>query len=106
MSKYLVTFIEEIEGRDTVTHGGVSFAPGKSVELDSNEVEISPWFEGNRSFTVEEIKNEATEDKNLDDNAAENRSDSGGSEGASQDDEKPTEVVKPVKRVRRKAATK
>jgi hypothetical protein len=57
--KYNVTFIEPVEGRDTITHGGVSFPVGKAVLVDSTLHDMSPWFEGNSSFEVEAVKAEA-----------------------------------------------
>lgn len=105
--KYQVKFIEKVEGRDTITHGGVSFPIGKAITIDSEKVEMAPWFIGNRSFTVEEMADETTENQNQHDDASENRSDSSGSEDAGQIAEKSADEVKPVtKRVRKKAAAK
>ena len=101
--KKLVTYIEHVEGRETVLQNGVSFpVGGKGVIVDSSEFEMSPWFEGNASFTVEDI-NETTETESVDDDAVEDRGVSVGSEDANQDDEA-TEAVKPVpvKRTRKR----
>lgn len=58
--RYQVKFIESVEGRDTISHGGVSFPVGKAVTIDSEKVEMAPWFIGNRSFHVEEMTDEPT----------------------------------------------
>lgn len=101
--KYQVKFIEQIEDRDTVLHGGVFFpTSGEPVVIDSDKVEMSPWFFGNPSFEIEETNNETTETVN--DDAAENRSDSGGSEDAGQVDQVKAVEVKPTRT--RKAARK
>lgn len=93
--KYKVKFIENIEGRDSITHGGVSFPIGEAVTIDSEKVELSPWFVGNPFFEIEEIDNETTETVN--DDATENRSDSGASEGAGEDDQVNAAKVKPTR---------
>lgn len=95
--KYKVKFIENIEGRDSITHGGVSFPIGEAVTIDSEKVEMSPWFEGNSSFTIEDIADETTEDKPVDDDATEDRSDSGANEGAGEDDQVNAVKVKPTR---------
>lgn len=62
--KYRITFNETVEeDRDSVTHGGVSFHSGKATEVDGDAVELSPWFVGNPSFTVEAIEDETTKNK-------------------------------------------
>lgn len=100
MSKYLVTFIENIEGRDSISHGGVLFPIGKAVELDSDKVAMSPWFEGNSSFRIEEKGDETSQNQRND--AAENAGDRGAGEVAGEDAEKLE--VKPAKRTRKKVA--
>lgn len=107
MSKYQVTFIDKVEGRDTITHGGVSFPIGEAVTIDSDDVEMSPWFIGNRSFNVEEVSGETAKNQDQHDDASENRSDSGGSEDAREVDQKPAvEVIPAAKRARKKVASK
>lgn len=107
MSKKIVTFIEDVEGRDSITHGGVVFVPHQPVALDSDEVELFPWFEGNSSFTVEDAKDETTENQNLDHDADAGASDSGADKGTREIvEEKPAVKVTAPKRGRRKAATK
>ena len=102
MSKYQVTFIDTVEGRDTITHGGVSFPMGKAVTIDSDDVEMSPWFIGNRSFKVEEVSGETAENQNQHGDATESRRDNGAGEGAGEATQK--HEVKPAKRTRKKVA--
>lgn len=105
MSKYQVTFIDKVEGRDTITHGGVSFPIGEAVTIDSDDVEMSPWFIGNRSFNVEEISGETAKNQAQHDDISENLGDSGGSEDAGEVYQEPAfEVTLAAKRTRKVAS--
>jgi hypothetical protein len=110
--KYNVKFIGQVEGRDAITHGGVSFPVGKAFEVDSDKSAMSPWFVGNPSFEVEEIENESTETESEHRDAAEIDADSDGSQGADQDGQgtenaqDTVEVKSVAKRVRKKPAAK
>lgn len=95
--KYNITFNETVEDRDNVTHGGVTFHKNEATEVDSNEVELSPWFLGNPSFAVEAIEDEA------DDHFATDDSDTA-SETAAVEDKEVAKLV--TKRTRKKVATK
>lgn len=101
--KKKVTFVEQIEGRDTITHNGVTFSPNQAVVLDPSVTEMSPWFIGNRSFIVEDY-DEATETANRSENGSSDAGADRAGEGASEVVEETT-VTKP-KRVRKKVAAK
>lgn len=104
--KYKVTFIEPVEDRDSVFHGGVLFPIGEAVEIDSEKTPMSPWFEGNRSFLIEETDNEATKDQDQHDDDSTGSGAAGGSEETATVDQETTPAVVKPKRVRRKTAGK
>lgn len=108
--KYRITFNETVEeGRDSVTHGGVSFHNGKATEVDGDAVELSPWFVGNPSFTVEAIEDETTKNQTRPDDVAKN-SRAGNADKAADSGSKGSdgtkEAVKPAVKRARKSASK
>jgi hypothetical protein len=113
--KYRVKFNEEVNSE--IIQGGVSFSSNKPVILDSEEVELHPWFLGNPTFTCEEIKDEAAQDKADTSDAVADTDAGSASESVAEDDEATdsdrseddSEEVAPTpapKRTRRKAASK
>ena len=107
--KYRVKFNEEVDNE--IIQGGVSFSSNKPVILDSDKVEMFPWFLGNPTFTCEEIKDEATKvQSDTSDATTANDAGSAGEDVAGDDEAVDSdEEVAPTpapKRARRKAASK
>ena len=105
MSKKKITFIAEAEDGVPITHGGVVFVPGQPVTVDADEVQLSPFFLGNPSFTVEDA-NETTENQPVGNDDHAGAGDRGVSQNADQKREERPAAKVTATRSRRKAVAK
>lgn len=62
MSIKLISFIGDMGDRDSITQNGVVFHKDEKVEVDSDQVDLSPWFAGNSSFLIEDAPSDSDDE--------------------------------------------